>query len=47
MINYIRTQKLTPDQLLSAQETAWQDDAYLKPVVVDSWLMFGKSRSRL
>lgn len=43
MINYIRSNKVTAEQLLNTNDSAWSDDAFLKPVVVDSWLMFGRS----
>lgn len=43
MINYIRSNKVTAEQLLNTNDSAWSDDAFLKPVVVDSWLMFGKN----
>lgn len=41
MINYIKTHKTTADRLVSINEVLWNDDTYLKPVEVDSWLMFG------
>lgn len=42
MINYIRSKKVTAEQLLTTNDSDWSDDAFLKPAVVDSWLMFGK-----
>lgn len=41
MINYIKTHKITADNFLSMNQVLWNDDAYLKPVDVDAWLMFG------
>lgn len=43
MINYIRTHNTTAEQIMSASKAFWSDDAYLKPVLVDFWLMFGKN----
>lgn len=43
MINYIRSKNVTAEKLLTTNDSAWADDAFLKPIVVDSWLMFGKS----
>lgn len=42
MINYIKTHKVSADSLLSMKEVLWNDDTYMKPVEVDSWLMFGR-----
>lgn len=42
MINYIRTHKIEPAQVKTLSQLVWKDDIYMKPVVVDSWLMFGK-----
>lgn len=42
MINYIKTHKVSADQFVSMAEVLWNDDAYMKPVEVDSWLMFGR-----
>lgn len=41
MINYIRTHKIEPSQMKTVSQSLWDDDIYLKPVVVDAWLMFG------
>lgn len=41
MINFIKTHKTTADQFLSMFEVLWNEDTYMKPVEVDSWLMFG------
>lgn len=41
MINYIRTHNSTAEQIMSAEKALWIDDAYLKLVLVDFWLMFG------
>lgn len=30
------------DRFRSLNEVQWSDDIYMKPVEVDSWLMFGK-----
>lgn len=43
MINYIKTHSLTAEKLLEINEVAWNDDKYMKPVEVDSWLMFGRN----
>lgn len=42
MINYIRTHNIKPMTILNAATQLWSDDIYLKPVEIDSWLMFGK-----
>lgn len=42
MINFIKTHKTTADDLIKTNEVLWNDDKYMKPVEVDSWLMFGK-----
>lgn len=41
MINYIRTHKIEAAQMSTVKQSLWEDDVYLKPVVVDFWLMFG------
>lgn len=47
MINYIKTHKLTADDLTKTEAVLWSDDKYMKPVEVDPWLMFGKNHSFL
>lgn len=42
MINYIRTHSVTLDTFTGINEVLWKDDKYMKPVEVDSWLMFGE-----
>lgn len=42
MINYIRLHTSDPSSIANADTQLWLDDKYLKPVEVDSWLMFGK-----
>lgn len=42
MINYIRTKNAAPGDIQAAQEPLWNDETYLKPAQVDSWLMFGE-----
>lgn len=41
MINYIRTHQVTAEKIRNADKVLWLDDTYLKPVIVDEWLMFG------
>lgn len=42
MINYIKTHSVTAESFAGINEVLWNDDKYLKPVEVDSWLMFGR-----
>lgn len=44
MINYIRAHKTDADTIKSLEAQPWTDDAYLKPVVIEPWLMFGTDR---
>lgn len=41
MINYIKSHKVSAEKLAGLSEVLWNDDKYMKPVEVDSWLMFG------
>lgn len=43
MINYIRTHKTDAAEVKSLDKSAWNDEIYMKPVVIDSWLLFGKA----
>nr|XP_026488776.1 protein arginine N-methyltransferase 3 [Vanessa tameamea] len=40
LINYIKTHKLTSDEIMTATKPLWDDEKYLKPVDNDEWLMF-------
>ncbi|XP_017111734.1 protein arginine N-methyltransferase 1 [Drosophila elegans] len=40
LINYIRANKITAEQLLSADQTLWQDEKYLKPGEYEPWLCY-------
>ncbi|CAH0405096.1 unnamed protein product [Chilo suppressalis] len=40
MINYIKTHKPKPEDIISLTESPWEDEQYLKPVENDEWLMF-------
>lgn len=42
MINYIRMKNVDASEIASIDSLVWNDDAYLKPVEVDAWLMFGE-----
>lgn len=43
MVNYIRANKSEANEFIGDDvQSKWNDDLYLKPVVVDSWLMFGE-----
>ncbi|XP_016975558.1 protein arginine N-methyltransferase 1 [Drosophila rhopaloa] len=40
LINYIRANKITSEQLLSADQALWQDEQYLKPGEYEPWLCY-------
>ncbi|XP_016923455.4 protein arginine N-methyltransferase 1 [Drosophila suzukii] len=40
LINYIRANKITAEQLISAQQALWQDEKYLKPGEYEPWLCY-------
>ncbi|KAL0895102.1 hypothetical protein ABMA27_013559 [Loxostege sticticalis] len=40
MINYIKTHKPKPEDIIKATESLWEDEKYLKPIENDEWLMF-------
>lgn len=43
MINYIRANNCDPTEFIGgAVQSKWDDDIYLKPIIIDNWLMFGK-----
>lgn len=42
MINYIKTHSVTADQFSGLNEVLWNDEIYMKPAVVDAWLMYGR-----
>lgn len=41
MINYIRLKKPQPKDILEYSTALWDDDQYLKPGEMESWLMYG------
>ncbi|XP_039495621.1 protein arginine N-methyltransferase 1 [Drosophila santomea] len=40
LINYIRANKISADQLLSAEQAQWQDEKYLRPGEYEPWLCY-------
>lgn len=40
LINYIRANKISAEQLLSAEKALWQDEKYLKPQEYEPWLCY-------
>lgn len=40
LINYIRTSKINPEQLLLTDKPLWNDEKYLKPLEYESWLCY-------
>lgn len=42
MINYIRLHKPDPKIITDSGVALWEDDMYLKPGEMESWLMYGK-----
>lgn len=42
MINYIRAKKPQPSEIMDANVAPWDDDIYLKPCEMESWLMYGQ-----
>lgn len=42
MVNYIRLQKPDPKILTESSVALWDDDVYLKPGEMETWLMYGK-----
>lgn len=42
MINYIRVENAEASVIASIESQVWNDEVYLKPVVVDAWLMYGE-----
>jgi len=40
LINYIRANKITAEQLISAEQAMWQDEKYLKPGEYEPWLCY-------
>lgn len=42
MINYIRVTNVDASVIASIDSQVWNDEEYLKPVVVDAWLMYGE-----
>lgn len=40
LVNYIKTNKPTPEAVISAKKVLWEDEKYLKPVDEDDWLMY-------
>ncbi|KAM3964708.1 arginine methyltransferase 3 [Aphomia sociella] len=40
LINYIKTHKSKPEDILKTTKPLWDDEKYLKPVENDDWLMF-------
>lgn len=40
LVNYIRQNKPEPMEIQNAVTPLWNDDAYLRPVVTESWLMY-------
>lgn len=47
MINYIRTHRIESTQLQNLNPSLWDNDDYLKPVLVDAWLLYGMIRYRV
>lgn len=46
MVNYIRANKSEPHEFIGdTVQNKWDDDRYLKPIVVDNWLMFGENNT--
>lgn len=43
MINYIRLHKPDPGIITESCVALWEDDVYLKPGQMESWLMYGMS----
>ena len=43
MVNYIRLRKPDPKDLVASTVALWDDDKYLKPGEMESWLMYGES----
>lgn len=42
MINYIRKHKPDPKVIVESPVALWDDDVYLKPGEMESWLMYGE-----
>lgn len=42
MVNYIRLQKPDPRILTESSVALWDDDVYLKPGDMETWLMYGR-----
>ncbi|EDW97495.1 protein arginine N-methyltransferase 1 [Drosophila yakuba] len=40
LINYIRANKISAEQLLSAEQALWQDEKYLRPGEYEPWLCY-------
>lgn len=48
MVNYIRKNQTSPEEILQAKSCFWNEEAYLKPSDESrlDWLMFGRALSR-
>lgn len=42
MINFIRLRKPEPKDIVESATLLWDDDQYLKPSEIESWLLYGK-----
>lgn len=40
LINYIRSSKINPEQLLLTEQPLWNDEKYLKPLEYEPWLCY-------